>query len=137
MGNAQTKLTELSDNEMSQIINLLGEEENYVQTITGLISFWVFKFIVIPLLQEVNDKRKEYFKKNLLLLVRLHHILNHHHQLIRLVLQSLLLVLHSLLPSLGNRNFFFQFFSLIHFIVFFKRNNEHVAILVEPEQVTL
>jgi hypothetical protein len=84
----------------------LGEEEKYVQTITGLISFGVFKFIVIPLFQEVNDKRKEYLKKNLLLLLRLHHLLNHHHQLIRLVLQSLLLVLHSLLPSLGKRKFF-------------------------------
>jgi hypothetical protein len=113
MGNAQTKSTELSDNEMSQILNLLGEEEKYVQTITGLISFGVFKFIVIPLLQEVNDKRKEYIKKKLLLLLRLHHLLNHHHQLIRLVLQSLLLmlqslllILHSLLPSLGKRKFF-------------------------------
>jgi hypothetical protein len=48
---------------MNQIINLLGEEERFIQAITGLISFGVFKFIVVPILKDLNEKRKEYLKK--------------------------------------------------------------------------
>jgi hypothetical protein len=119
MGNTHTKSTELSDSKMmTQIINLLGEVEKFVQAIKGLISFGVFKFIVVLLLQDLNEKRKDYFLKLLLLLtIRLHHHLNHHHQLILLVFQSLL-------PSLGKRKFFFnfQFFSLIYFLVFLQKS---------------
>jgi hypothetical protein len=48
---------------MNQIINSLGGGERFIQAITGLISFGVFKFIVVPILKDLNEKRKEYFKK--------------------------------------------------------------------------
>jgi hypothetical protein len=41
----------------------LGEEERFIQAIKGLISFGVFKLIVVSLLQDLNEKRKEYFNK--------------------------------------------------------------------------
>jgi uncharacterized membrane protein YgaE (UPF0421/DUF939 family) len=55
---------------MNQIINLLGEEERFIQVIIGLISFGVFNFIVVPLLHDLNEKRKEYFNKPAAILVK-------------------------------------------------------------------
>jgi hypothetical protein len=60
MGNTQAKST---DNEINQIINLLGHEEKYLQTIMGLLTFGVFKYIVFPFLKDLNDPRKEYLRK--------------------------------------------------------------------------
>ncbi len=60
MGNTQAKST---DNEINQIINLLGHEEKYRQTIMGLLTFGVFKYIVFPFLKDLNDQRKEYLRK--------------------------------------------------------------------------
>jgi hypothetical protein len=48
---------------MSEIINLLGEEEKFIKAMTGLILFGVLKYIVITLLQDLNDRRKFYFTK--------------------------------------------------------------------------
>jgi hypothetical protein len=53
MGNTQAKST---DNEINQIINLLGHEEKYLQTITGLLTFGVFKYIVFPFLKDIQCK---------------------------------------------------------------------------------
>jgi hypothetical protein len=54
----------ISDEElMKEVINLLAEEERWVQAITGLLTFGVMKYIVVPLLQDLNDFRKSYFNK--------------------------------------------------------------------------
>jgi hypothetical protein len=53
-----------SDSElMAEIINLLAEEKMWVQAITGLLTFGVMKYIVVPLLKDLNDARKAYFVK--------------------------------------------------------------------------
>ncbi len=52
-----------TDSEINQIINLLGHEERYLQTIMGLLTFGVFKYIVFTFLKDLNDQRKEYLRK--------------------------------------------------------------------------
>jgi hypothetical protein len=62
--NANPKSDIMSDGElMNQFINLLAEGERWVQAISGLLTFGVFKFIVVPLLRDLNDLRKSYFNK--------------------------------------------------------------------------
>ncbi len=48
---------------MSQINDLSGDEEKYIQDVTGLVSFGIFKFLVVPYLKDLNEMRKAYFKK--------------------------------------------------------------------------
>jgi hypothetical protein len=89
---------------MSEIINLLAEEEKFIQAMTTLLSFGVIKYIVIPLLQDLNDWRKEYFNNLLLLLPFLinQHLLPQrylHRQLEMILVQS-----HQ--PTLGKCKFF-------------------------------
>jgi hypothetical protein len=47
----------------SRKIQMLSEEERYVQAITALLTFGVFRYIVLPLLDDLNKKRKLYFAK--------------------------------------------------------------------------
>jgi hypothetical protein len=50
MGNKQ-ETPKMSDGELlNEVVNLLAEEERYVQAITALLTFGVFKYIVFPLL---------------------------------------------------------------------------------------
>jgi hypothetical protein len=66
MGNSKStpKSDIMSDEElMKEVINLLAEEERWVQAITGLLTFGVMKYIVVPLLQDLNDFRKSYLNK--------------------------------------------------------------------------
>jgi hypothetical protein len=113
--NTHTKSTELSDPElMSQIINLLGEEEKFIQAITGLFSLESSDSLWSSRTSMISAKS---ISANLLLLLpfqlnhHLHHQhhLHHHHQLEMLVVQS-----HQ--PSLGKGNFFFKFKISILFI---------------------
>ncbi len=48
---------------MSQINDLSGDEEKYIQALTGLVSFGIFKFLVVPYLKDLNEMQKAYFKK--------------------------------------------------------------------------
>jgi|LakMenEpi03Aug12_release.lakeMendotaPanAssembly.Ray.scaffolds.fasta_scaffold1225705_1 hypothetical protein len=49
MGNKQ-ETPKMSDGELlNEVVNLLAEEERYVQAITALLTFGVFKYIVFPL----------------------------------------------------------------------------------------
>jgi hypothetical protein len=48
MGNKQ-ETPKMSDGELlNEVVNLLAEEERYVQAITALLTFGVFKYIVFP-----------------------------------------------------------------------------------------
>ncbi|EFX67014.1 hypothetical protein DAPPUDRAFT_331494 [Daphnia pulex] len=44
--NSLQKSTDTSD--MGQINNMLGDEDKYIKALTGLVSFGIFKFIVLP-----------------------------------------------------------------------------------------
>lgn len=56
MGNTLLKSSKSSY--MSQIIDRLGDEEKYIQALTGFVSFGIFKFIVWPYLKDLNEMRK-------------------------------------------------------------------------------
>ncbi|EFX72039.1 hypothetical protein DAPPUDRAFT_326636 [Daphnia pulex] len=56
MGNTLLKSSKSSYK--SQIIDRLGDEEKYIQALTGFVSFGIFKFIVWPYLKDLNEMRK-------------------------------------------------------------------------------
>jgi hypothetical protein len=70
---------------MIQIIDLLGDEKKNTSKPTGLMSFGIFKFLVVPFLKDLNEMRKAYFKKETPQKRKInqwpHHLHNHRIQL--------------------------------------------------------
>ncbi len=56
MGNSLQKSTDTSD--MGQINNMLGDEDKNIKALTGLVSFGIFKFIVLPYVSELIEMWK-------------------------------------------------------------------------------
>jgi hypothetical protein len=135
MGNSKStpKMEIESDGEMAQIVNLLAEEERWIQAIFVFLTFGVMKYVVVPYLQDLNDSRRAYISPNVKLL-KIKQSLQPLKTNEEILLHKLPLKIHQPTICNGKGNFlkFKILFFLINFLFVFYSNNGVAGGSVNP-----